>query len=91
VPDAGADQIAAPQTIVTLNGGNSSDPDGDALTLRWRQSKGPAVLLRDPDKAAPYFITPRVAEDTTLEFLLVVSDARGATAFPARVRVTVRP
>jgi hypothetical protein len=49
------------------------------------------VLLRDADKAAPYFIAPRVAEETTLEFLLVVADAKGATAFPASVRVTVRP
>ena len=89
--NAGPNQTVLPEALVTLDGSGSSDPDGDPLTYRWLQSKGPAVLLRDPDKSAPYFVAPRVAGETILEFLLVVSDSKAARTFPALVRVTVRP
>jgi hypothetical protein len=91
VPDAGPDQVVAPEALVTLDGSASADPDGDPLTLRWEQTDGPGILLRDPATTAPYFAAPRVGEETVLEFALVVSDNKGATSFPSVVHITVRP
>jgi len=91
VPDAGPNQIVAPQALVTLDGRNSADPDGDPLSLDWQQVKGPAVLLRDPTTSAPYFVAPRVGTETILEFVLTATDSKEATSFPAIVRITVRP
>jgi hypothetical protein len=91
VPDAGADQTVARATIVDLNGAGSSDADNHALRYRWLQEAGPAVILRDVETAAPYFIAPFVRETTVLEFSLVVVDSRGATSYPDTVRITVTP
>jgi len=91
IADAGADQTVAPNTLVTLSAANSSDPDGDPLTYHWEQTGGRIVLLRTPDLVQPVFVSPRVDTQEVLEFSLVVSDNKGATTFPAIVRVTVAP
>jgi hypothetical protein len=90
VPTAGLDQVVAPEAVVTLSGA-ATDPDGDAVTVTWEQIKGPAVLLRDADTTGPYFAAPRVGTETILEFALTATDSKGATSFPAVVRITVRP
>jgi hypothetical protein len=38
VADAGPDQLVTVQTVVELDGGGSSDPDGDRLRFRWSVS-----------------------------------------------------
>jgi len=91
VPDAGADQTVAPETIVQLDASASTDADHDALTFRWHQESGRAVLLRGQDTATPLFIAPRVTATDILEFSLVVRDSKGATTLPKVVRVTVQP
>jgi len=42
VADAGADQAVVPGQTVILDGGNSSDPDGDVLTYYWDLQSRPA-------------------------------------------------
>ena len=44
--NAGATQTVDEYETVTLSG-TASDADGDAVTLSWRQTAGPAVELRD--------------------------------------------
>jgi choice-of-anchor B domain-containing protein len=76
---AGASQTVAPGTTVTLNGNQSNDPDGDALSYQWTQTMGPAVTLADPTAAVTTFAAPDVTSSTLLRFDLTVVDPLGLT------------
>jgi hypothetical protein len=89
--DPGGDQVVAPKTLVRLSGAGSRDPDGDPLTYRWEQDSGRIVVLQSPLAADTVFVAPRLDTEEVLEFSLVVTDSKGASTFPAIVRVTVRP
>jgi ELWxxDGT repeat protein len=75
VADAGDDQTVQEGTQVTLHGGESFDPDGDAVTHEWTQTAGPEVSLSDPAAAEPTFTAPLVGvAGETLAFKVTVSD-----------------
>jgi hypothetical protein len=61
-------------SLKTLDGSGSFDPEGAALTYRWRQSAGPAVTLSSTNGQKPTFTPPFGAAGQTLRFGLVVSD-----------------
>lgn len=73
--DAGSDlKVVAGETVELA--GQGGDPNGDEVTLAWRQTKGPAVEL---DRVAPgraRFVAPMAALRTDLEFVLGVSSRR---------------
>lgn len=74
VADAGLDQAVSVGDVVTLNGGGSSDIDGDNLTFSWtiiNQPIGSAAILNDATAVTPIFTA-----DVTGEFVveLVVND-----------------
>jgi hypothetical protein len=78
VADAGSDQTVEEETSVTLNGSNSSDPEGENLTYQWKQVAGPSVVLSDLQNAKPTFIAPNVAPSgEKLTFELTVIDIGG--------------
>ena len=85
---AGASQTVSIGTLVTLDGGSSNDPDGDALTYRWTQTMGPTVPLSNADMASASFTAPSVTSDTLLRFNLAVTDPDGLND-SANVAVTV--
>jgi hypothetical protein len=90
IANAGPDQTVTVGTLVTLNGSQSSDPDGDPITFQWRFvsiPEGSAATLTDADKAQAMF-TPDVAGEYTIE--LIVTDPEGATGSDT-VKVTARP
>ncbi len=68
---AGDPQTAMPGERITLDGGASSDGDGDPLAYRWTQTGGTPVELA-PDGAKASFIAPEGRE--RLSFALVVND-----------------
>jgi PKD domain len=75
--DAGGDQTVDEGAWVTLNGEDSSDPNGDSLDYSWTQTSGQNVDLQDDDEAQAHFRAPQVNDDTTLKFQLRVEDQNG--------------
>lgn len=86
---AGASQTVSSGASVTLSGGNSNDPDGDALSFQWSQILGPAVTISSADSATATFTAPSVTSDTLLRFQLVVTDPAGLSDVTT-TNVTVR-
>ena len=77
--DAGPDQTVPENTMVTLDGSNSSDFDDGIESYLWKQIAGPSVSLSDPTDAQPAFTSPSVAgnKSTSLKFELTVTDFGG--------------
>lgn len=62
---AGPAQTVPLGATVTLNGGGSTDPDGDALSFRWALTTVPAhstAALNDATAVAPTFVADRAGE-----------------------------
>ncbi|RMF83859.1 MAG: hypothetical protein D6744_03995, partial [Planctomycetota bacterium] len=87
--NAGGDRTISGRKRVTLDGGASSDPDGDSVTFSWKQTSGPAVTLSDADTAQPWFDAPATDENIVLQFELTVSD--GERFDTDLVSITVTP
>lgn len=86
VANAGPDQGVNEGAIVTLDGGDSSDPDAHTIaTFEWTQVAGPPVVLTPSGDSVTF--TPMV--DDAYEFDLRVTDQPGLQSTPDRVRVTV--
>jgi hypothetical protein len=87
VANAGADQTATVTATVTLDGGASSDVDGDPLTFRWSflsRPPGSASALSDPAAVMPTFVTD---EPGTYSLQLIVNDGT-LESVPDTVAVT---
>ena len=66
------DQTLAENSLVSLDGSASSDPDSDALTYSWTQVAGPAVALTGASTSTPSFTAPFVSPggaDVELELI----------------------
>ena len=87
IADAGPDQTVMIGAQVTLDGSNSSDPDGDPLIFSWAQTAGPAVTLSSVLTDMPTFTAPDVADGTVLTFTLTVDD--GNAMVSDEVAITV--
>jgi large repetitive protein len=73
VADAGANQTVAERTTVTLNAGDSTDPDGNTLTYAWTAPAG--ITLSSTTAASPTFTAPDVTvAGASFEFTVSVSD-----------------
>ena len=78
IADAGSDQLSVGHPFnVNLNGGASSDPDGDALTFSWVETSSLGITLNNPNTATPDFDTLDAGDTYVLE--LTVSDPKGKT------------
>ena len=82
---------AAGQTV-KLSALGSSDPNtpARALTYRWTQTAGPAVLLSGATTASPSFKSPSVTVPTLLSFTVAVSNTVPLTS-SAKVTVSANP
>jgi hypothetical protein len=81
VADAGADQDVHEGSLVTLDGTDSNDPDGNIVSYRWEQTNGISVILQGSNSIAAAFTAPDINTDgEVLTFKLTVSDADGLQA-----------
>ncbi|HWV45455.1 MAG TPA: PKD domain-containing protein, partial [Nitrospira sp.] len=77
--DAGPDQTRNENTLVTLDGNASSDPDLDTLHFSWSQTGGPVVSLTGANTSNPTFTAPNVGPGgAVLTFQLVVNDGQAS-------------
>ncbi len=89
--NAGPDQsIVSATAAVKLDGSQSSDPEGSALTYLWEQTSGTPVTLSSTSTKSPTFTAPTVTASTTLTFKLTVTDAAGQSDTDS-VSVVVSP
>jgi hypothetical protein len=89
VADAGPDQTAFVGHAVTLDGGASSDADGDPLTFSWSFVEKPAgsgATLSDPAAVMPSFVVDRPG---SYVIRLIVNDGTVNSA-PDTVTITTR-
>ena len=78
------DQFVTKGQTVTLDGSSSRLPAGPAWTHQWRQTAGPAVVLRDAGRPQASFTAEAQANYT---FELTISDGQRASADQVRVSV----
>jgi hypothetical protein len=91
IADAGPDQTVESNDLVHLDGSNSSDSGGSALTYSWTQTSGPEVALTDSTTSNPTFIAPEVNEQTDTTFQLIVTNEEGIASELDEVIITVNP
>lgn len=74
------------ETSVTLDGSQSTSPQGAEVTLRWSQVEGPAVDLEKSDTLTPSFF---VLNDGTYRFRLVIQLKDGVESLPSDLVIRV--
>ncbi len=78
--DAGPDQAVNEGEQVTLDGTDSSDPDGDTLSYSWARTGGLSVTLNNANTASPTFTAPDVeTSGGSVTLTLTVDDSNGGT------------
>ncbi|QTA80018.1 REJ domain-containing protein [Desulfonema limicola] len=81
--DAGEDQLVIPDTlensIITLDGSRSSDPDSEIVEYTWNQVDGLPINLSDINSIMPTFTLPgnMQGRSESLAFNLTVTDDQG--------------
>ncbi|WDE10481.1 PKD domain-containing protein [Thalassomonas haliotis] len=89
VADAGENKTVQKGTVISLNGNNSLDPEGEVVTYAWSLiSTGTDVSISDPSSEQPQVAIPIVSVDEKLLFQLIVNDGENNSA-PDIVEITV--
>ena len=97
IAHAGVDQSVDENTLVTLDGTGSSDPDGHTLSYSWALTDFPTsdsspVIppLSDSTVASPTFTAPEVSGQISLVYTLTVTDnAEASKSHTDTVRINI--
>lgn len=87
LPNAGPDQSVNENSLFTLDGSASSDPDNNALIYKWTAPS--EITLSSTSLAKPTFTAPEVTISTSYTFTLVVNDGIQDSS-PDQVIITVK-
>jgi PKD domain len=88
--NAGTDQEAQSEAVVSISGSTSNDVDGTIQSYAWTQTSGTSITLNDADKATATFTAPTLLEATQFEFQLTITDNDNVTATD-KVLVLITP
>ena len=80
VSNAGLDQVVNDNTLVTLNGSASNDPDNVITTYLWEELSSGSIVLNDNSAQQPTFTAPNVNASTIYTFRLTVTNDNGDQA-----------
>lgn len=80
IANAGIDMVVNIGDVVTLDGSNSTDSDGEIIDYLWEQIAGPDISLSSYSEPIVTFDVPEVTETTTWTFELTVEDDGGNTS-----------
>jgi len=83
---AGKDQSVNEESIVSLDGSQSWDPNGNSLKYLWTAPNG--ITLSSATESKPTFIAPEVKKDTTITFSLVVNNGI-INSSPTKINVVI--
>jgi endo-1,4-beta-xylanase len=72
---------------VTLDGSNSSDPDGDTLSYKWTKTEGPDTVLAEALTPTLSFVAPTVSQTTRFIYELTVWDGELSSTTSVNIRV----
>jgi hypothetical protein len=75
--------------LVTLDGSESWDPDGNDVFFLWTQSAGPDLLVQEIYGPHPRFFAPSVDSDTVVSFEMVAFDGQ-LQSQPDTVNITIQ-
>ena len=97
IAHAGVDQSVNENTVVTLDGTGSSDPDGHTLSYSWALTDFPTSdsspeipPLSDSTVASPTFTAPEVSGQISLVYTLTVTDnAEASKSHTDTVRINI--
>lgn len=81
----GNNQITT-SSVITLDGSNSFDRDGEPLSYYWQQTSGYPVILSNPSASSTTFFAKIPGE---YEFSLTVHDGT-ASSIPAKTTISIR-
>jgi len=87
IANTGSSKTVDIDSVVQLDGSQSSDVDGDSLTYSWIQTSGYPVMLTADNIAKPQFTA---SQDGQLIFMLTVNDGI-STSNPSIINISVKP
>ncbi len=92
ISNAGIDQIVNENIRVSLDGGNSYDPENQPISYLWTQLSGESIELSSDSSMSPFFTSPIVNNDEvkilTFEFKVYDNNGRESNDI---VTITVDP
>jgi ELWxxDGT repeat protein len=77
VANAGPDQVVAENTLVTLNGSASNDPDNVITNYLWEELTNGGLVLSGSSATISTFTAPDVVTSTDFQFRLTVTNDNG--------------
>lgn len=80
VSNAGVDQVVNENTLVTLDGSASNDPDNAIATYLWQELSAGGIVLSSISAQQPTFTVVDVTSNTQFEFQLTVTNDNGDQA-----------